>query len=344
MTQSTFRKRARLLGTAVLSALVLVGGLAAPALAAQVNPTNTSYDRPGITALTSGDFEIAWAGSDANGSVNFAQISAGGAVVGSKYTYSGSSTFQGTGITAAFSTPFYDRAVLAWTDVNENVHVALANVNSVICEGTGFGSSADTPYLTFDSAGNLHLTTVDSGAHIHVTDVSRGTCSITEGGSVSGVLERGGSVTIANNSAYTGAALVDLSQNGTPDLWLAFAGTNSAHNINIGHYTGSSTLGTKYVESNHATITDMGATGFTNSGGTAGAFFTYCGTNHVVYGQPFYGNGVQPELTLGGSCSIFTNSAGYVNGGVDVAYNGQLYTAFPNQSNYDLYLNEYNKP
>lgn len=70
-----------------------------------------------------------------------------------------------------------------------------------------------------------------------------------------------------------------------------------------------------------------------------------CGTNNIVYGQHFFGTGPQAELALGGTCAIYTNNAGFINGGVDVAYNPHLSNVdylFPNLSNRDLILNPYN--
>jgi hypothetical protein len=84
----------------------------------------------------------------------------------------------------------------------------------------------------------------------------------------------------------------------------------------------------------------MGSTTIT----TNGAFFTYCGTNNVVYGQYFYGTGPQAQHALGGSCAIYTSSSGYINGGVDVTYDSSLSAfryIFPNSSNRDLTVDLY---
>jgi hypothetical protein len=302
--------------------LALVAVTAAPAMATTVNPVNSSYDRPGITSLPGGNFDIAWAGTDANGEVNVALLGPGGNVI-SKFTDTSSSTFPGTG--AAIGNAFGDFVLVAWTDLSGTVHVALPLGNGLACESTGFGSSVDTPYLTLAADGTAYLTTVDSSGAMHVTEVDDNGC-INEGGfGGSGTLEAGPSTTVSGNTTYVGPTLVDLNGSGTPDLWLIWAGTNSSHSINIAHFTpGDSTLGTKYVESTHSTLTDMGAT----TGGTNGsAFFTYCGTNNVPYGQSFNGSGPGTQQALGSDkCGIYSND-GYTNGGVDVTYD-------PSQSNY----------
>lgn len=102
---------------------------------------------------------------------------------------------------------------------------------------------------------------------------------------------------------------------------------------------GNRSLGTKYVETSHATSTDLGSTTCI----AGGAFFTYCGTNNVVYGQDFFGNGPQGEIAIGGSCAIYA-SHGFVNGGVDVIWGSGISSfiyIFPNKGSQGLILNTY---
>ncbi|HEV2373043.1 MAG TPA: hypothetical protein VGS19_12825 [Streptosporangiaceae bacterium] len=325
-----------------VAALGLVLGLATSASAATVSPVNTTYDRPGITLVPGGNFEITWAGTDTSGKVNGALVNTNGAIInGTKWTDNNSTTYQGTGAAIAFDAGL-DFSLIAWTDLNRTVHVALDNTG-VSCESTGFGSSVDTPYLTVAANGTLYLTTVDTRDVMHVTEVDNNGC-VNEGFiGGPGTLTAGPATTIAGNTSYNGPTLVDLNASGTPHLWLIWAGTNSAHNINIAKFTpGNPNLGTKYVETNHATTTDMGSTTFSLNPGSA--FFTYCGTNNVVYGQWFLGTGPETEIALGGSCNIYTNHAGYLNGGVDVTYDPATSSfdyLFANKGNLDLTLDSY---
>lgn len=326
-----------------LAACGLALALAGPASAVSISPANGTYDRPGITLVPGGDFEIAWAGTDANGKINGAMAGTNGAIIsGTKWTDNNSATYQGTGAAIAFDLGL-DFSLIAWTDLGKTVHVALDN-NGASCESTGFGSSVDTPYLTVAADGTLYLTTVDASGVMHVTEVDNNGC-VNEGFiGGPGTLSAGPSTTVAGNTSYNGPTLVDLMGSGTPDLWLIWAGTNSAHNINIARFTpGDPNLGTKYVETNHATTTDMGSTTYTQD--TAGAaFFTYCGTNNVVYGQWFLGTGPETEIPLGGSCNIYTSPSGFINGGVDVTYDPATSSfdyLFANEGNLDLTLDAY---
>lgn len=337
-------RRLRLLAIPA-AALGLVLGTAVAASAATVSPVNTTYDRPGITLVPGGDFEITWAGTDPNGEVNGALLNPDGTIVpGTKWTDSNSATYQGTGTAIAYDAAL-DFSLIAWTDLSKTVHVALDN-DGASCESTaGFGTSVDTPYLTLAADGTIYLTTVDAGDVMHVTEVDNNGC-VNEGFiGGPGTLTAGPSTTIAGNTSYNGPTLVDLNTSGTPDLWLIWAGTSSPHDINIAKFTpGHQDLGTKYTENNpnHYTTTDMGATTYSTTPGAA--FFTYCGTNNVVYGQWFVGAGPEAEIALGGSCNIYTDSAGFINGGVDVTYDPATTSfdyLFANKGNLDLTLDSY---
>jgi hypothetical protein len=240
--------------------------------------------------------------------------------------------------------PTFDASFVAWTDLDQIAHVAVDTEGGVACETTTVGSSVDTPYLTVAADGTLYLTTVDGASVMHVTEVDNSDCFRLGYLGGPNTLAAGPSTTVAGNTSSTGPTLVDLHPSGTPNLWLIWAGTNSTHNINIASFApGDGNLGAKYVETNHSTVTDLGSTFYTVNGTTA-AFFTYCGTNNVVYGQRFYGTGPQPELTLGGKCAIYTNGAGYINSGVDVTYNPHLNNIdypFSDQSNSTLILDPY---
>jgi hypothetical protein len=326
-----------------LAAVGLALALAAPASAATVNPVNTSYDRPGITAVPGGNFEITWAGTDLNGEINGAMVNASGDIIsGTKWTDTDSASYQGTGAAIVFDLGL-DFSLIAWTDLSTTVHVALDN-GGAGCESTGFGSSVDTPYLTVAADGTVYLTTVDGNDVMHVTEVDNNGC-VNEGFiGGPGTLSAGPSTTVAGNTSYNGPTLMDLKGSGTPDLWLIWAGTNSAHYINIAKFTpGNPNLGAKYVETNHATTTDMGSTTYPPVS-LGEAFFTYCGTNNVVYGQWFLGTGPETEIALAGSCNIYTNSSGFINGGVDVTYDlatGLFDYLFPDEGNLDLILNTF---
>jgi hypothetical protein len=319
-------------------ALAFVAGSSLTALAGTINPVNTSYDRPGITYMPGGTYEIAWAGADASGKVNIASVAASGNV-NSKYTYPGSSTYGGTG--AAISGGFYSFALVAWTDLNATVHVALDTGGGLACDSTNFGSSVDTPYLTLAANGVMYLTTVDGNLGMHVTEITDNGC-VNEGSiGGNGTLGAGQSTAIIGNTTYSGPTLVDLHQYGTPDLWLIWSGANSAHNINIASFIpGQRYLGQQSVESSHSTITDFGSTQALANGW---AFFTYCGTNNVTYGQYLSDSGPGVETQLGSDRCNVSTAAGYTNGGVDVTLNGQTDAFsyfFPNTS-LDLTLDNY---
>lgn len=343
---------------AVLALSASAGILAAPAQASVVGtitPAETTYDRPSIVNLSGGTEEIAWAGTDTNGRVNYAEVNSSGAIQGSVHTDNISSTYPGTGVTINFDpslfAPTLDFEVITWTDLNSRVHVGLINGNSIGCESTDFGNSVDTPTLTYaanssdETEGvNLFLTTVDSGGVMHVTQVEDNGCANPDIGIFGGAntLSPGASTTISGQTSWDGPTLLDTTPNSSPTLYIVWAGTNSAHFINIGGFNfgaSSTTLTSHITESNHATTTDFG-----NSFGSKGTLFTYCGTNNVVYGQVFNGGAAEPaETALGGNCAIFT-SGGFVNGGVDVTYDGSgggyLYL-YPNVSSQRLTLGEF---
>lgn len=319
-----------------------------------ISPGESTYDRPSIVNLYSNTEEIAWAGTDTNGKVNYAEINSSGAIQGAPHTDSSSATYPGTGVTLNYDPSLYaptlDFVVIAWTDLSSKVHVGLIG-NGIQCESTNFGNSVDTPTLTYaansadQSEGiNLYLTTVDSGGVMHVTEVQDNSCANPDtgihGGSNS--LGPGTSTTISGQTSWDGPTLLDTTPNSSPTLYLVWAGTNSAHTLNIGGFTfGASSTGltSHIVESDHATTTDLG-----NSYGSRGTMFTYCGTNNVVYGQVYNGGSGEPaEIPLGGNCAIYT-SGSYVNGGVDVTYDGDaggyLYL-YPNVSSHGLTLGKY---
>lgn len=319
-----------------------------------ISPTETTYDHPSIVNLYSNTEEIAWAGTDTNGRVNYAEINGSGVIQGSAHTDSSSATYPGTGVTINYfpSTyaPTLDYVVIAWTDLSARVHVGLIG-NGIQCESTDFGYSYDTPSLGYaanaadQSEGiNLYLATVDSGGGMHVTSVDNNGCANLDTGITGGAntLTPAASTAISGQSSWDGPTLLDTTPNSSPSLYLVWAGTNSAHNINIGGFTfgaSSTSLTSHIVESNHATTTDFG-----NSYGSLGTLFTYCGTNNVVYGQVYNGGSSEPsEVTLGGSCAIYT-SGSYVNGGIDVTYDssagGYLYL-YPTVSSHAVTLGKY---
>ena len=334
------------------AAMCLATGPAQASVVGPISPGNSSYDRPSIVNLYSGAEEIAWAGTDANGTVNYAQINGSGVIQGSKHTYAGSATYAGTGVAVNYfpSTyaPTLDNVVLAWSDLSGRVHVGLIG-NGVQCESTNFGYSYDTPSLTYaqnsadQSEGvNLYLVTVDSSNIMHVTEVDNNGCDNLDTGITGGAnsLGPGASTALAGQTTYDGPTLLDTTPNSAPTLYMVWAGTNSSHYINIGGFAfgaAQTSLTSHVVESDHATKTDLG-----NSYGSSGTLFTYCGTNNVVYGQIYNGGGEPAEHALGGNCAIYT-SGQYINGGVDVTYDsggGYLYL-YPNVSSQGLTLGSY---
>ncbi len=338
-----------------------IGFAAGPASAATtaISPGESSYDRPSIVNLGPNREEIAWAGTDTNGEVNYAVANSSGAIQGTPTTDTSSATYPGTGVTLNYDpstySPALDFVVIAWTDLSAKVHVGLIG-NGIQCESTDFGYSVDTPTLAFaansadQSEGvNLYLTTVDSGNVIHVTQVQDNNCANLDIGIYGGAntLGPGTSTAISGQTTWDGPTLLDTTPNSSPSLYLVWAGTDSAHHINIGGFNfGASSTGltSHIVEYDHETKTDFG-----NSYGSLGTMFTYCGTNNVVYGQVFNGGTGEPgESSLGGNCAIYT-SGGYVNGGVDVTYDsgtkdsthhGYVYL-YPNVSSQALILGTY---
>lgn len=348
------RRIAAAAGLTIAASVGLVAGPAHAAVVGAVSPGEASYDRPSIVNLYSNTEEIAWAGTDADGTVNYAEINSSGAIQSTAHTDTSSSTYPGTGVTLNYYPSLYaptlDFVVITWTDLSSRVHVGLIG-NGVQCESTDFGDSVVTPSLTFaansadQSEGiGLFLTTVDSDGAMHVTEVQNDGCANPDTGIRGGsnTLTPGASTAISGQTSWDGPTLLDTTPNSSPTFYLVWAGTNSAHNLNIGGFgfgASSTNLSSHIVESDHATKTDLG-----NSYGSRGTLFTYCGTNNVAYGQVFNGGASEPsELTLGGSCAVYT-SGGYVNGGVDVTYDGgaggYLYL-YPNVSSQALVLGKY---
>lgn len=340
--------------TALVTLLVVSTTSASAGTVGAIKPGESSYDRPSIVNIGSNLEEIAWAGTDANGTINYAQIDSSGQIQGNPTTYGGSSTYPGTGVAInqvnSLYAPTLNHVVIAWTDLGSVVHVGVIG-NGVQCESTGFPHSIDTPYLTFAPSGSapgdgvsLYLVTVDSGNAMHVTEVQNNGCDNLDVGIIGGpgTLTAGASTTISGQTTWDGPTLLDTTPNSGPTLWLAWAGTDSAHSINIGSFTfgaSSTSIGTHIVERDHQTKTDLG-----NSYGSRGTLLTYCGTNNMVYGQVFNGGTTEPpEVSLGGNCAIYT-SGGYVNGGVDITYDsgagGYLYL-YPTVSSQGLWLGKY---
>lgn len=363
------RPRTAVLATASLGALALVAGLAAPASATvigTVSPAKTSYDRPALVDFgTEEGTELAvWAGTDTDGHINVATVDdESAAVIGSTWTDSSSSTYQGTGVAAAHAgyaeAVTTDYVAVAWTDLNAVVHVGILDSahNAIACESTNFGYSYDTPDLTFAReapgdavAEDLYLTTVDSGGHMHVTQVvdnpANAGCLGGPGVPNAGtnLFAPGDSTEITSDTTYDGPTLFDVSPQSYPTLLMVWAGTNSAHTMNAAFFSPDvPTLSQKYVESGEATTADLSsATRYT----TGETLVTYCGTNNLVYGQAFGDqNSAKPlwNESLGGSCNIYTNAAGYINGGVAPVFdttNSLFEYLYPNKGNLDLTLGQ----
>ncbi len=210
-----------------------IGFAAGPASAATtaISPGESSYDRPSIVNLGPNREEIAWAGTDTNGEVNYAVANSSGAIQGTPTTDTSSATYPGTGVTLNYDpstySPALDFVVIAWTDLSAKVHVGLIG-NGIQCESTDFGYSVDTPTLAFaansadQSEGvNLYLTTVDSGNVIHVTQVQDNNCANLDIGIYGGAntLGPGTSTAISGQTTWDGPTLLDTTPNSSPSLY-----------------------------------------------------------------------------------------------------------------------------
>jgi surface antigen len=315
-------------GAAALIALAFTAGTAHASTSSSIG--QTTENRPS-TVESGGAEYIAWAGTDSAGEVNVAKLTSGmTGVSDGPWTYSGSSTYIGAGPTltatkgGAGGTSFL---VVAYANGSGQVEVDAVNPNDTgsnsgyECQ-TQVGNSTDTPYITSegdDGTGDLYLAYVNSSQNNEIT-VERLNPSQCNGSS--GSIPVSSSYTVTSDTSWSGPALIPDGFNGTggsATLYVAWAGTNSAHNLNIAKYSyGATTFASKTVESSHSTTTDLGGAYDTATGQN---WVSYCGsgTSNYVYYQSFAGNAGGTEMTTGAKCDV-TIYNGYYSGGVGVGY------------------------
>jgi hypothetical protein len=327
------RGRFGLVAAAVLAALTFTAGTAHAATAHGIG--ETTENRPSTVEVGGAEY-IAWAGTDSNGEVNVAKLNSGlTAVSDGPWTYGASGTGIGAGVTIAATRQTPNSApylVVAYTNGAGEVIVDAVNPNDTgnnwgyECEAD-VGISTDTPYITAegdDGTGNLYLAYVnaDQNGAITVEQIDPSQCN---GSTGQLAIAPGQQFTITSDSSWVGPALIPDGYNGTPGsatLYLAWAGTNSAHNLNIAKYNWGATsinAGDKTVESAHATKTDMGGAYDT---ATKQNWISYCGTptSNFVYFQSFSGHAGGNEQSTGARCDVTVFQNTYYSGGVGVGY------------------------
>jgi hypothetical protein len=315
-------------GAAALIALAFTAGTAHASTLNSIG--QTTENRPSTVEWGSAEY-VAWAGTDTAGEVNVAKLTSGmTGISDGPWTYGGSSTDIGAGPTLAATKGGEGGAaflVVAYTNGSGRVEVDAVNPNDTNsnsgfeCE-TQVGNSTDTPYITSegdDGTGDLFLAYVNSSQNDEIT-VERLDPSQCNGSS--GHINVLSSHTITTDTSWSGPALIPDGYNGMPGsatLYLAWAGNNSAHNLNIAkYYYGATSFASKTVESSHSTTTDIGGAYDTASGQN---WISYCGggTSNYVYYQSFSGNAGGTEMTTGAKCDV-TIYNGYYSGGVGVGY------------------------
>jgi hypothetical protein len=296
---------------------------------------NTSCNRPSTVEVGGAEYET-WADTSAAGAVHVAEL-------GSSATWSdpnGSNTYYGSGPTIAAHRISATQTVIvvAWADTQGYLHLAeLGAKGQLACEilfydlnswpsnfpPTQFADA--TPYLTSegdDGYGNLYLTWADADYNeLHVSQIYvPSTCSGDSFGVISNV--NIDTETSFDGPAFDGPALtVSGYGTGSEDYWLMWAGTDSAHHLNIAEYNTSWGQVSKHTETDHSTVTDMGAAYAT---AYKQIWMSYCGTNGVAYYQEFTTtDGGSEQHVSGTSCSVTQYTTGgitYYSGGVGVGY------------------------
>jgi len=315
-------------GAAALIALAFTAGIAHASTLNSIG--QTTENRPSTVEFGSAEY-VAWAGTDTAGEVNVAKLTSGmTGISDGPWTYSGSGTDIGAGPTLAATTGGEGGAaflVVAYTNSSGQVEVDAVNPNDTgsnsgyECQ-TQVGNSTDTPYITSegdDGTGDLFLAYANSSESDEIT-VERLDPSQCNGSS--GFIDVLSSYTITTDTSWSGPALIPDGYNGmagSSTLYLAWAGNNSAHNLNIAkYYYGATSFASKTTESSHSTTTDIGGAYDTASGQN---WISYCGsgTSNYVYYQSFSGNAGGTEMTTGAKCDV-TIYNGYYSGGVGVGY------------------------
>jgi surface antigen len=303
-------------GAAALIALMFTAGVAHATTSARIG--QSTENRPSTVEAGGAEY-MAWAGTDSNGEVNVAKLNSGmtGLSAG-PWTYSGSSTDIGAGPTLTDTTGGEGNTsflVVAYTNASGQVWVDAVNPSDSSNSGyecqTQVGLSPDTGYL--------YLAYVNSSQNDEIT-VERLNPSQCNG--TSGSIPVASSYTITSDTSWSGPALIADGFNGTDGsatLYLAWAGNNSAHNLNIAKYSyGATSFSSKTTESSHSTTTDIGGAYDTATGQN---WISYCGsgTSNYVYYQSFTGSAGGTEQSMGTTCDVAVYN-GYYSGGVGVGY------------------------
>jgi hypothetical protein len=307
--------------------LVLVvavsGSLLAGATAARGSSTNIyTLNRPSTVELGGATY-LGWADTSGFGQVNVTKLNSNG-TQGPVWTEQ-SSTYNGTGPTIAGSN---GGLVVAWADSGGGVcigsggcvHLALTTGGSgggfqcetYVSEDGQWAQAVATPYLTSegdDGTGRLFLTWVDYLNQMHVDTVT-----VPKPGPGCQFSLTTDLVDFSDTSWDGPAMVVSGYGTGTEDYWLMWAGTDSAHHLNIAEYNSNWARIAENTETSHATLTDMGAAYRTS---TQSIWMSYCGTNNDVYYQIFNGVSGGVETRAAGSCVVDLYNGVYSGGGRD---------------------------
>jgi len=322
--------KALAVGAAVAAGTLLAG----PAHASLPAPSTGIYSQNRPSTVEAGGAEyIAWSDRDTPGRLRIGVINSDESVT-DLYYYDTGGMWPGTGPTIAAVNG--SGLIVAWVAGNGDIKLAEVVNGQFDCvttpntsindDGTPAALSHYTVDLTTegdDGNGQLYMTWAyyASGA-VYITPVSpppSATCA----GVPAGPEWDAGFSTSTGQTAWSGPALT-ISHYGASNehYWLVWAGTNSAHSLNIEEFAPGSFVLTelsKGTESTHATNVDMGAAYDTATGY---AWMSYCGTNDVVYYQEFTGTAGGTETTNGAQCEVYpgNSSSGYLSGGVGLGY------------------------
>jgi hypothetical protein len=183
------------------------------------------------------------------------------------------------------------------------------------CETLWENSGYDSPYLTSsgdNGAGPLYLTGTDRAAHMFVR-----TLTVPRTAAPGCQIGGANADLVTSGTTWDGPAMV-VSGYGTSSehFWLMWAGTNSAHNINIAEYDSNWNFIAEHTESQHATLTDLAGAWSTGYGYV---WMSYCGTNNLVYYQFFNNVNGGTELHVSGASCDVDLYQGLYSGGVGIS-------------------------
>lgn len=310
----------------------------------------STFNLPSMTESGGAEY-MAWAGTDTDGLVNVAKLNSSlSAVSDGPWTYGtvgldGPATANGTGPGTSSTTAGQGGAkylVVVWVrETDQAVMVDSFDPSSTngVTQNYGFGCqtkigvSPDTATITSqepDGAGALYVSFVNPNGEINVDKIDPSSCAGKAGSSQTFGYTP---YTVTNATSWDGPALI--SDNGS--LYLAWAGFNSPHYINIAPYKPGNSTVTATVETNHATLTDMGGMYDPDTGLN---WISYCGTtNDLVYFQNFTGSAGGTEQSTGATCTFSTYN-GIDSGGVGVAFNytsGSDWLSYGAKGNQQIY-------